>query len=346
MLLTISFFVCLLFPIDEIKDKLDVIKEMQPRKVTDFVPLLILELDHLAKIRDNWKTETLSIEQKHRIYYFSEKLQVHWKLATWWRQHYANFNDHFQISPSIVSEAFAKNERTFFCAFDLLAPKLDTLLSYNISGFEILSCLDVFARSVDTISNKLKLLSTNENEQISPWMLCCEEDRFDRWVFTRTVYAWKLELSVHLNWFCRRLVEKRIAKKEILDECEDVEEYLMKRLNWSEKQTQKFRVAFPVLFKYSVLKLREYIDYLLNETPYTIDDINGHIFIFRCNLLEIKCRINEFNSLNYSPKLFLLASDRNTYLKKVEKLCKDTVNGMTIYRSIERRVRERKSKGK
>lgn len=137
-----------------------------------------------------------------------------------------------------------------------------------------------------------------------------------------------------------------MEKKAILDECEDVEEYLIKRLNWSEEQTQKFRVAYPVLFKSSVLKLREYIDYLLNETRYTIDDINGHIFIFRRNLHEIKCRINEFNSLNYSPKLYLLASDRNTYLKKIKKLCKNTEHGMAKYSLIERRLRDEKSMGK
>lgn len=61
---------------EAIKVKLDIIKEMQPKKVTDFVPLVIMDVDKLAKIRDLWKKETSSIEQKHRIYYFSEKLQV------------------------------------------------------------------------------------------------------------------------------------------------------------------------------------------------------------------------------------------------------------------------------
>lgn len=120
----------------------------------------------------------------------------------------------------------------------------------------------------------------------------------------------------------------------------------MKRLNWSESQTLKFRTVYPALFKYSVLKLHEYIDYLLNETPYTVDDINGHIFILRRSLLEIKCRINEFNSLNCLPKFVYLSSDRNSYLKKIAKLCKDTENGMEKFKLIEERVREQKSKGK
>lgn len=143
------------------------------------------------------------------------------------------------------------------------------------------------------------------------------------------------------------MVEQRIEKKEILDDCNDVEEYLSKRLNWDEKQLMKFKTAFPVLFKYSVHKLREHIDYLLNETPYTIDEINGHIFIFRCNLLEIKCRIKEVHSLNYDAKLFVIASDRKTYLNKIKKLCRDTENGMKRFEMIERRVRKQKvSKGK
>lgn len=49
---------------------------MQPKIVTDFVPLLVLDMNKLTKIRDAWKRETTFIKYKHRIYFFSEKLQV------------------------------------------------------------------------------------------------------------------------------------------------------------------------------------------------------------------------------------------------------------------------------
>lgn len=138
------------------------------------------------------------------------------------------------------------------------------------------------------------------------------------------------------------MVEQRNEKKEILEDCEGAEQYLTKRLNWSEKQLTKYKIAYPVLFKTSVLKLNEHIDYLLNETSYTIDDINGHIFIFQCNLLEVKCRIKDMSMLNYTPKLYIIASSRNTYLKKIKKICRDVENGMEKYKLIERRVREQK----
>lgn len=86
----------------------------------------------------------------------------------------------FQIKPSIVSEAFAKHDNMFFWTFNTLTQKLDTLLSYNISGNEILRGLSVFAINVDTMSKKLKLLSANKNEPISMWMLCCDKERFNR----------------------------------------------------------------------------------------------------------------------------------------------------------------------
>lgn len=55
---------------------MDIIREMQPKSVTDFLPLLTIDAEKLAQIRQRWKNETTSIEQKHRVYYFSEKLQV------------------------------------------------------------------------------------------------------------------------------------------------------------------------------------------------------------------------------------------------------------------------------
>lgn len=49
---------------------------MQPRNVIDFAPLLVIDKDHLAKIRDQCEKKKEFIEQKHLVYYFSEKLQV------------------------------------------------------------------------------------------------------------------------------------------------------------------------------------------------------------------------------------------------------------------------------
>lgn len=128
-----------------------------------------------------------------------------------------------------------------------------------------------------------------------------------------------------------------------MDDCNSVEEYLTKRLNWNESHLAKFKTAFPVLFKFSVHKLSEHIDYLLNEASYTTDDINGHIFILRCSLTEIKCRLHELNALNYRPKLYLLASTRRSYLDKIKVLCREAENGMRKYEKIESRVRAQKS---
>lgn len=139
------------------------------------------------------------------------------------------------------------------------------------------------------------------------------------------------------------MVEQRRKKNEILDNSKDVAEYLTKRLNWSEVQLEKFKDSFPGLFKHSVLKLNEQIEYLVNEAHYTVDDINGHIFIFRCNLLETKCRMNELESLGCRPKLAFVADDRKVYLKKVEKLCRKTENGLVKFQLIEKRVREQKA---
>lgn len=141
----------------------------------------------------------------------------------------------------------------------------------------------------------------------------------------------------------RRLVEQRKKENEILEDSKDVAEYLMKKLNWSEEQLGKFNDSYPGLFRRSVLKLSEQIEYLVNEALYTVDEINEHIFIFRCNLLETKCRINELDSLGFRQKLALIADDREVYLRKVERLCRKIENGTAKFQLIEKRVREQKA---
>lgn len=154
-----------------------------------------------------------------------------------------------------------------------------------------------------------------------------------------------IHLLHHLSSFSiyRRLVEQRKHKNEILDDSKDVAEYLTKKLNWSEDQLEKFKHSYPALFKKSVLKLDEQIEFLVNEALYTIDEINEHIFIFRNSLLETKCRINELDSLGFRLKLSFVADDRKDYLKKIESLCQTTENGMAKFQLIEKRVREQKS---
>lgn len=153
---------------------------MEPKQLKDFLPLLTIKKTDLERIRDQWRAESASIEQKHRIYYFSEKLKVIFGLINEKAEISNYITRLIQVNPPVVSEAFAKNENMFYWVLDFVEQKLNVLMAYNIPGIDILSSLGVFAMNVDTMTSKLELLNANEKEPISTWMLCCEKDRFDR----------------------------------------------------------------------------------------------------------------------------------------------------------------------
>lgn len=103
--------------------------------------------------------------------------------------------------------------------------------------------------------------------------------------------------------------------------------------------------AFPVMFKYSAIKVKNHVDFLLNDTYFTIDDINQHIFVLRRNLDELKCRLNELTSLDYVPELFEICYDKKRYLKVAEKACRNSTlaNSLDKFQTIEKRIKLRKS---
>ena len=60
---------------DEIKEKLNILKSMDPKNIEDFIPLMIVD----TAVLDEYKcslVDKFAIGSNHPIYYFSEKLEV------------------------------------------------------------------------------------------------------------------------------------------------------------------------------------------------------------------------------------------------------------------------------
>lgn len=59
-----------------LKRKIDLLNELEPRQLDDFVPLLILDEKELSNLVKRLSKEKNEIEQGNRIYYLSEMLKV------------------------------------------------------------------------------------------------------------------------------------------------------------------------------------------------------------------------------------------------------------------------------
>lgn len=63
-------------PAGTIDHKLDMIREMGPTDINDFVPLLELELFDLKRVGQQTKAERNVVPNDNRIYYFCDNLKV------------------------------------------------------------------------------------------------------------------------------------------------------------------------------------------------------------------------------------------------------------------------------
>lgn len=66
------------FPLDTLKRKFELLHTMEPKKLDDFAPLLLIkeqELTHIVHKRMQNELDQVG-KYRNRIYYLSEKLQV------------------------------------------------------------------------------------------------------------------------------------------------------------------------------------------------------------------------------------------------------------------------------
>lgn len=74
----ISFF---WFLLDEIEAKIDILKEMKPKNINDFIPLMSVTTTKLNQYKWNVKYNSNNmVGENHIIYYFSEKLNVSYQI--------------------------------------------------------------------------------------------------------------------------------------------------------------------------------------------------------------------------------------------------------------------------
>lgn len=59
-----------------LQHRLDIVESMQPHKIEDFLPLVTIEDKRLIKIRSIAERDVELISSRHRIYHYSEMLEV------------------------------------------------------------------------------------------------------------------------------------------------------------------------------------------------------------------------------------------------------------------------------
>ncbi|XP_031621664.1 uncharacterized protein LOC116339767 [Contarinia nasturtii] len=293
----------LIMPIDEIKTKIDILKQMEPKNINDFIPLLSVPTSELNSYKCHLKTHN-TIAKNHPIYYFSEKLNM---------------------PVSVVAARFAQN----YIGFDQceLDRKLDVLMKHNVDKDSIFNYKDTFKYSADKIDKKICKLKNDGLEIISSWMIPkCNTAKL------------------------KRMTSTYVREKKLLEGFDDNLHYLAHRLNWTSANLKFAQHKYSKLNKSSLSKIKGHLDYILNETNFTANDITNSLFILNKSLDEIKARINEMTEIGAQSdlKLFTLAaiySGKNIYLKRIKNYCDTKLPGDAgekAFAAIEMRIKQDK----
>lgn len=95
---------------------------------------------------------------------------------------------------------------------------------------------------------------------------------------------------------------------------------------------------------YMCIQVRNLLDFLLDDTHFTEDDITSYPRVFTNSLEKLKSRLDELATVNYIPRrLYIICLERKRYMEMIEKHCTDMgdVNIWNNFRKIERRIKEK-----
>lgn len=109
-----------------------------------------------------------------------------------------------------------------------------------------------------------------------------------------------------------------------------------------------FQIFFNFYFRTFVAgtkKVKEHLDYLLNETRFDKKDIPKCLNILSKNLDDLKARVNELSELGAPITITALTKSKTQYLKYVKTFCnEENDEHRVILLSIEKRLKNSRRK--
>ncbi|KAH8395652.1 hypothetical protein KR222_005313 [Zaprionus bogoriensis] len=254
--------------------KLKLIKSMHMRDINHFVPFLRLTVPRLRKLVSALNAEAQELEQKNRVYYISEKLEV---------------------SPEIVTKYLSKRLFILEMPFEMFEKNLQHMINYNVSPINILKDLWAFRYTPKSVELRLERAKRAKKDKIMPWMVRCPEP-----ILQRSLKLTQDELQV-------------------LGQFSSVVEYLAHRLDFSVTEAKAIMDRHPQVHTVRVTKIKEVLDYLLNDVKFTRFEIAQVPRILCHSLKTTKERIEELAALNCRPSsLVIVCRSKREYDKFVQ----------------------------
>ncbi|KAJ6647583.1 Transcription termination factor, mitochondrial, partial [Pseudolycoriella hygida] len=202
------------------------------------------------------------------------------------------------VEPHVVAKYVSNKLFVLDGNFESFNEKLQMMLKY-IAPIDILHDLWAFQYSPALMESRLSRAKEGHLKIIKPWVIRCPEKTFIK----------SLQIAS--------------SEKAALGE-KSMIAFLSERLNIDEEMVEAIMKKHPELITIGGARVKEVLDYLIDEAGFTEDQIvQSPLILCRLSLRTIKQRINELKLLDYRPNTFnTICRSFSGYKKFVEKLKK------------------------
>ena len=214
------------------------------------------------------------------------------------------FSNRLNAPPHTVTKYFIKYPFMFTKSFESVKENLDVLLDHNVQPIHILRDLRSFRYKPTSNDKRLTRAKDAQKEKLMPWMTRCSE---------RTL---------------KKCLDLSLEKKSILGENESVPEYLSDRLGYDMEIIEYMMKKHPLMVTVRVKKLKEILDYLLDEMHFSPLQIVQSPKVLSHSLDTTKARLEELKAVGYTlTSLSNLCKSKREFQKVIDnwKKHKDTM---------------------
>lgn len=117
-------------------------------------------------------------------------------------------------------------------------------------------------------------------------------------------------------YFLHRYIERHQTEQGLMQNCKDVKEYLMNKLNVDEETLTSATEKWPIILRVKIFKSEQLIN-LLQANGITSDDILRHGRVFRYKVETLSKRIEILKEINVTPKITVILYDQKAFKQYV-----------------------------
>ncbi|XP_017026206.1 transcription termination factor, mitochondrial [Drosophila kikkawai] len=201
-------------------------------------------------------------------------------------------SDKLEVSPDLVAKYLSKRLFILEMPYEMFEKNLHHMIEYNVSPINILKDLWAFRYTPKAVQLRLERAKRAKKDKIMPWMVRCPEPILQR----------SLKLS--------------LDELQVLGKFSSVVEYVAHRLGFTVSEAKGIMDRHPQVHTVRVTKIKEVIDYLIDEAQFTRFEVAQVPRVLCHSLKTTKKRIEELKSHGCRPSsLVIICRSKREYDK-------------------------------